>query len=77
MELTANDIIKYIGAVMDYPCEYSFGDIDVAEFMYEHAPGWCEHNCHLENENATCEDCWHKFFETLIEKGVGLNDHES
>lgn len=44
MELTANDIIKYIGAV---------------------------------NENATCEDCWRKFFETLIEKGVGLNDHES
>ena len=75
MELTADILIKYIAEVMDYPCEYGFGDIDVAEFMYDNNPGWCEGNCG--SGEITCEDCWRKFFETLIEKGVGLNDHES
>lgn len=68
MELTANDIIKYIGAVMDQPCTYGFGELDVAEFMNEYNPEWCEAHCDDEN----CEACWRKFFETLVEKGVGL-----
>ena len=74
MELTANNIIKYIAEAMDFPCNYKFGDIDVAEFIYDNVEDWCETKCGT--KEITCEDCWHKFFETLIEKGVGLNDHE-
>ena len=74
MDLTANDIIKYIGAVMDQPCTYGFGELDVAEFMNEYNSEWCEAHCRklTPRLDENCEACWRKFFETLVEKGVGL-----
>jgi hypothetical protein len=65
MELTADMIIKYIAKVMDAPCSYGFGDVDVAEFMYDHCGDWCEQYCDT-NSN---EICWRKFLETMIKRG--------
>ena len=64
-KLTADQIIKYISEVMDAPCNYRFGDIEVAEFMCDNAENWCAEKCFT----GDFEKCWRKFFELLVEKG--------
>lgn len=65
MDLTADQIIKYISDVMGAPCNYGFGDIQVDEFMYDNNVEWCEEHCST-TKDVSFEACWRRFFETLI-----------
>lgn len=65
MELTVDQIIKYISDSMGAPCNYGFGDIQVDEFMCDNNVEWCEEHCPATN-NVNFEACWRRFFETLM-----------
>ena len=64
MEKILDGITEMIGDKVGKPCIHSFGDMDVAEFMYCENKEWCKENCH----NADNKTCWRRFFKSLNEK---------
>ena len=59
-------ICEKVAEYFDSPCDYEFGSLDVALYMNEKAPDWCETHCDSKKYN----ECWKKFFELLKdEKG--------
>lgn len=67
MELTVDQICKYIGDAMECPCNYGFNGISVDEFMLENNEEWCDVNCSMFTHKDYAP-CWKRFFETLAEK---------
>ena len=59
-------ICEKVAEYFDSPCDYEFGSLDVALYMNEKAPDWCENHC----DSKKYGECWKKFFELLKdEKG--------
>lgn len=54
-------IYKKLGEWLGAPCNLSFGELCVGEFLSRYCEGFCDY-C-----NSEYEKCWKKFFETLEE----------
>lgn len=52
--------LQNIADMFDPPCCYSYNSQDGADFMLEHAEGFCE-----ECDYHTYAECWRKYFEVL------------
>ena len=69
MVATAEWVSHLLGEWFEEPCNYSLGDIDVAEYMTDHCQKYCDENC----DNHDHGLCWLRFFEAL--KGEENNGH--
>ena len=57
-------IIKWLAEAFENPCNYGFNQQDIAEFMGENCPEWCDENC----GKVSDFECWKKYFEILKSK---------
>lgn len=57
-------IIKWLAEAFENPCNYGFNQQDIAEFMGENCPEWCDENC----GKVSNFECWKKYFEVLRSK---------
>lgn len=48
----------------DCPCNYGFGDEDVATVVSEHDAEWCEQHC----DDEEYDKCWTKFAEAKLKE---------
>ena len=62
--LTVTDAIRYISELMDSPCYYMRGAIDIGDEMKFRYPDWCNHTC----KNHSIMECWQKYFEMRKEE---------
>lgn len=61
-------ICDKIAEYFDSPCNYEFGSLDVAEYMVDKLPEWCDNTCESKCESKKYGECWKRFFELLKEE---------
>lgn len=56
--------IEIIAELFDEPCNYTFFEITIDDFMYSECGDWCESNC----DKVPAVECWKQFFKAWEER---------
>ena len=56
--MTVDDLLQWLADHFEEPCNYTFDDVDVWEYIFEHDPDYCEKHCGQE-----VKECWRKYLE--------------
>lgn len=62
--MTVDDILQWLFDHFEEPCNYTFDDVDVPEFIFEYDPDFCETHC----DNHNVKECWRKYLELYFKR---------
>lgn len=63
-KLSMQDVIRYLCELVDFPCDYMIGTMDIGDVMKKRYPNWCNSTC-TKHSNM---ECWQKYFEMRKEE---------
>ena len=56
-------LYEFLSRNFGEPCTWSFENIDVSDYIFNHNDMWCEENC----GNVPDIECWKKYLQIRIE----------
>lgn len=63
-KLSVQDVIRYLCELVDFPCDYMMGAMDIGDAMKHRYPDWCNSTC---SKHSNME-CWQKYCEMRKEE---------